>query len=96
MSKIKLTFRFTVAFFTLIISCKEPTKILESNKNSNHYCIRYEKITSLDSALLLLKEGIKRFDSNSMISDDISIERRNILKTNGQYPFTFIISCSDS
>lgn len=57
---------------------------------------RDEVVTSITEAKQLLVDGNKRYVSGKILNDDLSNDRRKQLVSNGQHPFTVIVSCSDS
>jgi carbonic anhydrase len=57
---------------------------------------QHNLVDNADKALALLNEGNARFVQNTPLPDDISQQKLNNLKQNGQQPFAIILTCSDS
>ncbi len=90
----------TALSITMLSGCTssesgKATKEPPSPKVVNELYKRPEKI-DYNMAEQLLKEGNERFQSNNILPDDITINKRKDLVSNGQHPFAVVLTCSDS
>ncbi|KNY26530.1 carbonic anhydrase [Pseudobacteroides cellulosolvens] len=97
LTTLSLTTALSIAMLSGCTSSEsgKTSKESPSPKVVNELYKRPEKI-DYNMAEQLLKEGNQRFQSNKILSDDISTSKRKDLVSNGQHPFAVVLTCSDS
>ena len=86
----KLTFLIAAGSAFFALSCNPVEKNTTPSYN------RANSIESADTALELLVDGNNRFVAGTVLTDDVSLSKRQTLSTKGQKPFAVIVTCSDS